>query len=84
MNLERKLGVTLFHSHSNLVPRVLWLFGQRVGARRDSGELEFQLPQDSRGKTMYVAANQRITRVSPGDQPLAKEHEDSGNKIVMS
>ena len=25
---------------SNLVPRVLWLFGQRVGASRDSGEFE--------------------------------------------
>ena len=24
----------------NLVPRVLWLFGQRVGASRDSGEFE--------------------------------------------
>ena len=25
----------------NLVPRVLWLFGQRMGASRDSGVLEF-------------------------------------------
>ena len=31
---------------------VLWLFGQRVGAKRDSGVLEFQLPQDFCGKTM--------------------------------
>ena len=26
--------------YGNLVPRVFWLFGQRVGARRDSGEFE--------------------------------------------
>ena len=26
-------------SQTNLVPRILWLFGQRVGARRDSGVL---------------------------------------------
>ena len=27
-------------ARTNLVPRVLWLFGQRVGASRDSGELK--------------------------------------------
>ena len=26
--------------NTNLVPRVLWLFGQRMGASRDSGEFE--------------------------------------------
>ena len=30
-----------FPTWDNLVPRVLWLFGQRIGASRDSGVLEF-------------------------------------------
>ena len=29
-----------YHPDSNLVPRVLWLFGQRMGASRDSGIME--------------------------------------------
>ena len=41
----------------NLVPRVLWLFGQRVGASRDSGVLEFIC-----GKTMEVVAGQPIKK----------------------
>ena len=38
---ERNQGEDLIVARKpNLVPRVLWLFGQQVGARRDSGELE--------------------------------------------
>ena len=54
----------------NLAPRVLRLFGQRVGARRDSGELNYNF--------FY-----RLPRKgSPGDKPLAKEPEDSGYEFV--
>jgi len=56
---ERGILVQLLPSHdyatvddqqhmSNLVPRVLRLFGQQVGTRRDSGVMEF-LPQKSCG-----------------------------------
>ena len=31
---------------SNLVPRVLWLFGERVDASRDSGIMEFLIPEN--------------------------------------
>ena len=37
-----------FHYPSNLVPRVLWLFGQRMGASRDSGIMEL------RGNPVFV------------------------------
>ena len=50
---------------SNLVTRVLRLFGQRLVAKRDSG----------------VPSGYEFSRVSPGDQPLAKKHEDSGHEI---
>ena len=33
-------------SRDNLVPRVLWLFGQRMGASRDSGIMEFLIPEN--------------------------------------
>ena len=39
----------------NLLPRVLRLFGQRVGARRDSGELEYIY---FCGKTMQAVTGQ--------------------------
>ena len=35
-----------FKTPSNLVPRVLWLFGQRMGASRDSGIMEFLIPEN--------------------------------------
>ena len=74
---------------ANLVPRVLRLLGQRVVAKRDSKEFEKKnyffirrpvtasivLPQKSCGKFQYP-------RVSLGDQPLAKEPEDSGCEIA--
>ena len=31
---------------TNLVPRVHWLFGQREGASRDSGIMEFFIPEN--------------------------------------
>ena len=34
------------NKHGNLVPRVLRLFGQRGGARRDSGIMEFLIPEN--------------------------------------
>ena len=77
---------------SNLVPRVLRLFGQWMGARKDSGELEFNLnfligcpvtvcivfPQKSCGNKLPVP------RVSPGAHPLTKKPEDSGYEIALS
>ena len=72
----------------NLVPRVLRLFGQWLVSRRDSGELEFYHRRISAVKvaSRYGAANQKIqffsnSPVSPGDQPLPKEREDSGYEI---
>ena len=38
-NRKKHLEFT-FASRPNLVPRVLWLFGQRKGASRDSGIME--------------------------------------------
>ena len=77
---------------TSLVPRVLRLFGLRVVARRDSGEFEkshffigfpvtafIVLPLKSRGNKIPV-----LPRVSPGNQPLAKEPEDSGYEIEQS
>lgn len=57
--------------------------GQSMVARRDMGELEFC------GKTMQAVTEQLIKKfnffdfhgVSPGDQPPAKESEDSGYEI---
>ena len=37
----------------NLVPRVHWLFGQREGASRDSGIMEFFYPR-KRGIPVFV------------------------------
>ena len=74
----------------NLVPRVLKLFSQWMVASRDSEELEFclkfltgcfvtariVLPQKFCGNKIPVP------RVSPGDQPQAKEPKDSGKEIT--
>ena len=46
----------------NLVPRVLRLFGQQLVVRRDSGELDFLLPQDFSGKTMQAVTEQPIKK----------------------
>ena len=78
----------------NLIPRVPRLFGQWVGARRDSGEFEKNLnfligcsglaPQQL---PLFYLRNPAVIkfqypRVSPGKQLLAKEPEDSGYEIV--
>ena len=69
----------------NLVPRVPWLFGQRLVARRDSGDSKKFNVFDwlPRNDLHYFTANLAAIkfqhpRVSPGDKPLAKEPEDSG------
>ena len=73
----------------NLVPRVLWLFGQRVGASRDSGVLEFcyrkisvvkqwKSLQGSQSKNLIFF---ELPRVSTGAHPLTKKPEDSGYEI---
>ena len=74
----------------NLVPRVLKLFGQRLVARRHSGELEFYYRRISAVKqwkplrSLYRAANQKFqfSRVSPGAYPLTKKPGDSGYEIA--
>ena len=38
--------ISLLCSQANLVPRVHWLFGQREGASRDSGIMEFFIPEN--------------------------------------
>ena len=74
--------------HINLVCRALGLFAQRLVARRDLGE-----PQDFCGKTMQAVTGQSIFDdknrnfvefliVFPGNQPLAKELEDSGYEMT--
>ena len=71
-----KLTATLY----NLVPRVLRLFGQRLVARRDICiRTCIVLLQKSCDSTKF-----QFPRVSPGDQPLAKEPEDSGYEIELS
>ena len=74
----------------NLVPRVLWLFGQRVGASRDSGVLEFSYRKISavkqwkplRGSQSKNLFFFEFSRVSTGAHPLTKKPEDSGYEIV--
>ena len=64
-----------FSSLPNLVPRVLRLFGQRLVARRDSGELEFYYRRiyaikqckPLRGSQSKNLNKFQFPRVSPGD-----------------
>ena len=79
-----------FNQNGNLVPRVLWVFGQRVGARRDSGVLEFcyrrisavKPAMEQRGSQSKTNFFFEFSRVSPGAHPLTKKPEDSGNEIA--
>ena len=72
-----------------LVPRVLWLFGQQMGARRDSEVLEFyyrsisavKLCKPLRGSQSKQFDFFEFSRGSPGALPLTKEPEDSGYEI---
>ena len=56
----------------NLVPRVLWLFGQRVVATT-------HWPKSQR--TLGTRLKNSYLRDFPGDEPLAEEPEDSGHEI---
>ena len=75
--------------YPNLVPRVLWLFGQRVGASRDSGVLEFSYRKISavkQWKSLQGSQSKNLDffefpRVSTGAHPLTKKPEDSGYEI---
>ena len=75
----------------NLVPRVLWLFGQRVGASRDSGVLEFSFRKISavkQWKSMQGSQSKNLdffefSSVSAGAHPLTKKPEDSGYEIAF-
>ena len=74
----------------NLVPRVLWLFGQRMSASRDSGVLEFCYRKISAVKQWKSLQGSQLKnlnffefpRVSTGAHPLTKRPEDSGYEIV--
>ena len=77
-------------SRRNLVPRVLWLFGQRVGASRDSGVLEFSYRKISavkQWKPLWGSQSKNyliffeFSSLSTGAHPLTKKPEDSGNEI---
>ena len=74
----------------NLVPRVLWLFSQRVGASRDSGVLEFSYRKISAVKQWKSLQGRQsknfdffeFPRVSTGAHPLTKKPEDSGTRLI--
>ena len=66
----------------NLVPRVLRFFGQRVDARRESGEFEKIYFFDWLLYISFVTASIVLPQKSSGgDKPLAKETEDPGYEI---
>ena len=81
----------------DLALRILRFFGQRVAAWRDFGEPEFfhrrisavQMQVKGRAVMGKPIMNRRkffffdFPRVSPGDQPLTIEPEDSGYEIVL-
>ena len=75
----------------NLVPRVLWLFGQRMGASRDSGVLEFcyrKISAVKQWKSLQGSQSKNLNffefpRVSTGAHPLTKKPEDSGYEIGL-
>ena len=76
---------------TNLLPRVLWLFGERLVARRDSGVLEFCYRRISAVKQCKPLRSSQSknsfffripSRVSPGAHPLTKKPEDSGYEVA--
>ena len=92
--LVRNLGkcrykMITYQRSDNLVPRVLWLFGQRMGASRDSGEFEnisiFCFAALQRLPLFYhrnlAVTEFQYPRVSTGAHPLTKKPEDSGYEI---
>ena len=96
MRLQGFISGILVHKHvvygeicANLVPRVLWLFGQRMGASRDSGVLEFcyrKISAVKQWKSLLGSQSKNLNffefpRVSTGAHPLTKKPEDSGYEI---
>ena len=85
------LPVLVRYSRGNLVPRVLWLFGQRVGASRDSGVLEFcyrKISAVKQWKSLKGSQSKNLNffkfpRISTGAHPLTKKPEDSGYEIAL-
>ena len=86
--LLRKVQVDPSHL-TPLVPRVLWLFGQRIGASRDSGVLEFcyrKISAVKQWKSLQGSQSKNLNffefpRVSTGAYPLTKKPKDSGYEI---
>ena len=82
--------MVLYRTWYNLVHRVLWLFGQRMGASRDSGVLEFcyrNISAVKQWKSLQGSQSKNLNffefpRVSTGAHPLTKKPEDSGYEIV--
>ena len=76
----------------NLLPRVLRLFGQRLVARRDSGELEFYYRRISAVKQCKPLRSShkkiefffKFSRVSPGDPPLTKSLRTLGTRLIFT
>ena len=79
-------------SDSNLVPRVLRLFGQWLVARRDSGDIEFYHRRISAVKQWKPLRNSQsknliffdVPKFSPGAHPVTKKPEDSGYEIGLT
>ena len=90
-NVEHTQLRYVSHSwHINLVCRVHRLFGQRLVVRERLWGTGILLPQDFCGKTKQAVRGSQskkliffeLSRVSPGDQPLTKEPEDSEFQIA--
>ena len=79
----------LFWVAANLEPSVFRLFGQRLVARRDSGDIKFYYRRISvvkQWKPLWISQSFNlnffyVSRVSPGAHPLTKKPEDSGYEI---
>ena len=92
MSMAQNIGeekIIYFWIQYNLVPRVTRFSGQGLVTRRDSAELQFYYRRISAAKQckLFTGSQSKnfklfeFSRVSPDDQPLAKEPEDSGYKI---
>lgn len=87
---NRNLGLFAFYFYDNI--NLLRLFGQQVGARRDSGLVEKDLNfLIGCPITVCIALSQKscgnkipVPRVSPGNQPLAKEPKDTWYEIATT
>ena len=87
--MARRYASHFLPPSGNLVPRVLWLFGQRIGASRDSGVLGFcyrKISAVKQWKSLQGSQSKNLNffefpRVSTGAHPLSKKPEDSGYEI---